>query len=164
MLTKDGIPSAEDLCGVTPHAGRLEQGPVAVIECFQEIPCNPCADACPRGAITMPGNISARPTFEESKCNGCAICVTRCPGLAIFIVDFSYSESEAMLKIPYEFSPLPEVEEQVEALDRAGKSAGCARVLRVQQQANKTTVLWLTVPKNIALDVRNIRRKLGAIS
>ena len=164
MLTKDGIPSAEDLCGVTPLAGRLEQGPVAVIECFQEIPCNPCADACPRGAITMPGNISARPTFDESKCNGCAICVTRCPGLAIFIVDFSYSDSEAMLKIPYEFSPLPAAGEVVEALDRAGKAAGCARVLRVQQQANKTTVLWLAVPKNIALDVRNIRRKLGAIS
>lgn len=164
MLTRDGIPSAEDLYGVTPLAGRLEQGPVAVIECFQEIPCNPCADACPRGAITMPSNISARPTFDDSKCNGCAICVTRCPGLAIFIVDYSYSASEAMLKIPYEFSPLPESGEEVEALDRAGKPAGSARVLRVQQQANKTTVLWLTVPKNIALDVRNIRRKLGAIS
>jgi Fe-S-cluster-containing hydrogenase component 2 len=164
MLAKDGIPSAEDLCGVTPMLGRLEQGPVAVVECFQEIPCNPCADACPRGAITMSDNISARPTFDESKCNGCAICVTRCPGLAIFVVDFSYSTTEAMLKIPYEFSPLPKAEEEVEALDRAGKVAGYARVLRVQQQTNKTTVLWLAVPKNIALDVRNIRRRLGVIS
>jgi len=164
MLTKDGIPSAEDLCEVTPPAARLKQGPVAVIECFQEIPCNPCADACPRGAITMPGNISSRPVFDESKCNGCGICVTRCPGLAIFILDYAYSETEAMLKIPYEFSPLPETGEEVEAVDRAGQIAGCASVARVQQQANKTTVLWLTVSKNIALDVRNIRRKRGAIS
>jgi Fe-S-cluster-containing hydrogenase component 2 len=137
---------------------------VSSIECFNEILCNPCADASPRGAITMADNISARPTFDESKCNGCAMCVTRCPGLAIFIVDFSYSTVEAMLKIPYEFNPLPQAEEEVEALDRAGKIVGCARVLRVQQQANKTTVLWVALTKNIALDVRNIRRKLGVIS
>lgn len=112
----------------------------------------------------MPGNISAKPTFDESKCNGCGICLTRCPGLAIFIVDFSYSLAEAMVKIPYEFCPLPESGEEVEALDRAGKFAGVAHVLRVQQQANKTTVLWLIVPKEIALDVRNIRRKREAIA
>jgi len=112
----------------------------------------------------MPDNISARPNFDDSKCNGCAVCVTRCPGLAIFIVDFSYSESEAILKIPYEFRPLPEAGQEVDALDRAGKAAGTARVLRVQQQSNKTTVLWLAVPKNIALDVRNIRRKMEAFS
>lgn len=164
MLAKDGIPSADDLHGGFPSSGRLEPGPVAVIECFQEIPCNPCADACPRGAITMPGNISARPNFDESKCNGCGICVTRCPGLAIFIVDFSYSDTEALIKIPYEFSPLPHKEEEVEAIDRAGKTAGFARVFRVQQQSNKTTVLWLALPKNIALNVRNIRRKRGKIS
>lgn len=164
MLTKDGIPSVEDLSAVTPPTKRLNKGPVAVIECFQEIPCNPCADACPSGAITMPGNISARPTFDENKCNGCGICVTRCPGLAIFVVDFSYAATEAMLKIPYEFCPLPENGEEVQVLDRAGKAAGVARVIRVQQQANKTTVLWLAVSKDIALDVRNIRRKMGAMS
>ena len=164
MLIKDGIPSMDDLQAVTPLLGRMEQGPVAVIECFQEIPCNPCSDACPRGAITMPGSISAKPTFDESKCNGCGICLTRCPGLAIFIVDFSYSKTEAMIKIPYEFCPLPESGEEVEALDRAGKFAGVAHVLRVQQQANKTTLLWLIVPKEIALDVRNIRRKREAIA
>ncbi len=164
MLAKDGIPSADDLHGVVPSLGRLERGPVAVIECFQEIPCNPCADACPRGAITMPGNISAQPNFDESKCNGCGICVTRCPGLAIFIVDFSYSDTEAMIKIPYEFSPLPQKGEEVEAIDRAGRTAGLACVFRVQQQSNRTTVLWLAVPKNIALNVRNIRRKRGVMS
>ena len=87
MLEKDGIPSPFDLQKVLPLAERLQQGPVAVIECFQGIPCNPCADACPRGAITMLGSISELPDFDEAKCNGCGICVTSCPGLAIFIVD-----------------------------------------------------------------------------
>ena len=61
MLAVDGIPTNEDLRAVLPEPGRLKQGPVAVIECFQQIPCNPCAEACPRGAITMPGSISERP-------------------------------------------------------------------------------------------------------
>ena len=65
----------------------------------------------------------------------------------------------ALLKIPYEFSPLPEPGEVVEAIDRAGKPVGAATVQRVQQQANRTTVLWLAVDKTIAMDVRNIRQR-----
>ncbi|MHC1758402.1 MAG: 4Fe-4S dicluster domain-containing protein [Negativicutes bacterium] len=162
MLANDGIPTMGDLLAVTPPPDRLNQGPVAVIECFQEIPCNPCADACPRGAITMPDSISKRPLFDAEKCNGCGICVTRCPGLAIFILDFSYSETEALLKIPYEFSPLPTEGENVDALNRAGKAIGIARVRRVQLNSNKTILLWLAVSKEIALDVRNIRRNREA--
>ena len=159
MLAVDGIPTTEDLRAVLPADERLKQGPVAVIECFQQIPCNPCAEACPRGAITMPGSISERPVFDESKCNGCGLCVSRCPGLAIFVVDYDWSPVAALLKIPYEFAPLPASGEVVEAIDRAGKSVGAATVQRVQQQANRTTVLWLAVDKTIAMDVRNIRRR-----
>lgn len=159
MLAVDGIPSTEDLQAVLPAEGRLRQGPVAVIECFQQIPCNPCAEACPRGAIAMPGSISERPLFDETKCNGCGLCVTRCPGLAIFVVDYSFSANEALLKIPYEFAPLPASGEVVAAIDRAGKVVGAATVQRVQQQANRTTVLWLAVEKAIAMDVRNIRQR-----
>lgn len=157
MLAVNGIPTTEDLRAVLPADERLKQGPVAVIECFQQIPCNPCTEACPRGAITMPGSISERPVFDESKCNGCGLCVTRCPGLAIFVVDYDWSPVAALLKIPYEFAPLPEPGEVVEAIDRAGKSVGAATVQRVQQQANRTTVLWLAVDKTVAMDVRNIR-------
>jgi Fe-S-cluster-containing hydrogenase component 2 len=159
MLAVNGIPTTEDLQAVLPAPSRLKQGPVAVIECFQQIPCNPCAEACPRGAITMPGSISERPVFDESKCNGCGLCVTRCPGLAIFVVDYNWSPEAALLKMPYEFAPLPASGEVVEAIDRAGKPVGAATVQRVQQQANRTTVLWLAVDKAMAMDVRNIRRR-----
>ena len=107
----------------------------------------------------MPGSISERPLFDEAKCNGCGICVTRCPGLAIFVIDYDWSPVAALLKIPYEFSPLPVSGEVVEAIDRAGKPVGAATVQRVQQQANRTTVPWLAVDKTIAMDVRNIRRR-----
>ena len=38
-----GVPSAEELmkAGI-PSKERIRQGRVAVIECVQEIPCNPC--------------------------------------------------------------------------------------------------------------------------
>jgi Fe-S-cluster-containing hydrogenase component 2 len=162
MLERDGVASAADLQSALPSEARLNRGPVAIIECFQQIPCNPCADACPQGAIAISGNISERPAFDETKCSGCGICVTKCPGLAIVVADFSYAANTALLKIPYEFTPLPAAGETVEALGRAGLAVGDAQVLRVQQQANKTTVLWLTVAKEQALDVRNIRRKAGA--
>ena len=108
----------------------------------------------------MPGNISQRPVFDAEKCNGCGICVTRCPGLAIFVLDLSFSDTEALLKIPYEFRPLPAAGEMVAALNREGNRVGSARVIKVQEQKNKTTVVWLAVPTLLAAEVRNFRMSL----
>lgn len=164
MLAQDGIPLPEDLRPLIPSTERLQQGPVALIECFQEIPCNPCADACPRKAITMPSTISSRPCFDEKLCNGCGLCVSRCPGLAIFVVDCSFSPDEALLKLPYEFVPLPVAGEVVETLDRCGDIVGAGRIVRVQNLGNKTTLLSLAVPQGQVMDVRNIRcRKEGTL-
>ena len=32
---------------------RIRKGPVAVIECYEEIPCDPCRTSCPKKAITL---------------------------------------------------------------------------------------------------------------
>lgn len=131
-------------------------GPKAIFECLQPIPCNPCADACPRGAITVK-EINDCPVLDEEKCNGCGICMTHCPGLSIFVVDVHYNTAEALVKIPYEFFPLPCQGELVDALNRQGERIGTAKVERVQKSPNKTNIIWLAVARELAMEVRNLR-------
>jgi len=44
-----------------PSDERLSKKAAAVIECCQEIPCNPCMEYCPFEAIKVEGNINADP-------------------------------------------------------------------------------------------------------
>lgn len=164
MLNKTGIPSAEDLKKVYPSEERMRKGPVAIIECFQEIPCNPCTEACKQGAILPMKDINDLPEMEFDKCNGCGVCISRCPGLAIFIVDRSYSPTEAIVRIPYEYVPLPEPGEKVVCLNRAGEEVGCFEVKKVQSggKKNMTYTIWLIVPQELCMEVRNIR--LGGVT
>lgn len=156
MLEKTGIATPENLADVTPSAERRAKGPVAVIECFQCIPCNPCQTACKRGAIKELKDINARPEIDHDKCNGCGMCVSKCPGLAIFIVDESYSDKEALVKVPYEFLPLPEEGSYVTGLDREGKPVCRAKVEKVQntKAQDRTPIVSLVVPKEFSMAVR----------
>lgn len=139
-----------------PSKERFAKGPVALFECLQQIPCNPCADACPQGAITVK-EINDCPSLNEELCNGCGICMTHCPGLSIFVVDYTYGKEVALVKIPYEFSPLPSAKEEVDALNRQGECVGSAQIIRVQNSPNKTNIIWLSVPQELAMEVRSIR-------
>lgn len=139
-----------------PSEERFAKGPVALFECFQQIPCNPCAEACPQGAITVQ-EINDCPILDVERCNGCGICMTHCPGLSIFVVDYTYAANQVLLKIPYEFSPLPLADEVLDILNRLGECVGTGQVLRVQQSPNKTHVIWLAVPRELAMEVRSIR-------
>ena len=159
MIEKTGIPADEDLEGVSPCSERLRAGACAILECFQKIPCDPCVDACPRGAISIEGNINNIPVLDFDKCNGCGLSVSKCPGLAIFVVNLNYSEHEGLVMIPYEFRPLPEKDEVVEALDRAGRKVSDAKVVRVLnwKAQDRTAIVSLSVPKEWVTKVRNIR-------
>ncbi len=159
MLTKTGVPTTQDLVAVIPSQERLQSGPVAVIECFQKIPCNPCFLSCRQGAIQEFVDINDLPRIDDSKCNGCGICVANCPGLAIFVVDYTFAQDEALIKIPYEYLPVPGINSGVIALDREGREVGTATIVKVQRLKGqeRTPILWLGVPKDLAMSVRNIR-------
>lgn len=159
MLECTGVPTNEELERVFPSKERLEKGPVVVVECFQRIPCNPCHTACRKNAIKEFDDINDLPVVEEDACNGCGLCVSKCPGLAIMVVDMTYSEKEAILKIPYEFLPLPEEGELVLGLDREGKAVGKVRVVKVlnTKVMDKTPVLFIAVKKEDIKKIRNIK-------
>ena len=54
-LEQTGVLGREELAGLPgmPSAERMGRGPVVVIECAQEIPCNPCEGLCKQGAIIV---------------------------------------------------------------------------------------------------------------
>ena len=157
MLREDGVPTKEDLEKVTPPDEVMNRKAVAILECFQEIPCDPCYTSCKKKAIQKFEDINDLPEIEWEECDGCGICVAMCPGLAVFIVDKTYSETEAQLILPYEFRPLPKKGQIVDGLDRTGKPVTKARVLKVVKHKTKTYLLYLAVPKEYAMEVRHIK-------
>ncbi|MCL4424114.1 MAG: 4Fe-4S binding protein [Firmicutes bacterium] len=159
-LRTNGLPDQDQLTASRPSPQRLARGPVAIFECFERIPCNPCFDACPTGAVLPFADINDIPKVDFDLCTGCGNCIAACPGLAIFVVDETFSTGEALLKIPYEFSPLPERGETIQVLNRAGREVGQGKVVRIQKGRNKlaTPLVWLTVPKGLAQEVRHLAR------
>ena len=158
-----GVPSAEELEQIPGIAGeaRFEEGPVAVIECVQEIPCNPCEKACPFGAIAVGQPITNLPVLDEAKCTGCGSCLAKCPGLAIFLVHKNYTEATALVEFPFEYLPLPKAGNTVACGGRDGAYVCDGRVVKVNQNKafDGTTLVSVEVPKKYYMTVRTICRK-----
>jgi Fe-S-cluster-containing hydrogenase component 2 len=155
-LTSCGIADTTDIQTSWPSEERLKKGPVVIVECFQEIPCNPCETSCPRNAIVVGVNINDLPKVDHNKCNGCTVCVSRCPGLAIFVIDQNYSPTESTITMPYEFLPLPQKGDMVDALDRAGEKCCRAKAIKVvnTKAQGKTPLVTLAIPRGMEKSVR----------
>lgn len=143
-----------------PDAERFQRGPVAVLECIQQIPCNPCEASCPFGAITVGSPITNLPVLDAKKCKGCGTCVAKCPGMAIFVVDKSYSGTKGSVSFPYEYYPLPQAGDEVAALNRKGEAVGTGKVLKVTNPASFDHTPVVTVETDLSLtdEVRNIKK------
>ncbi len=150
-----GIISLDELkkLGLLPPEDRLKKGPVVIIECPEEIPCNICVDACPHGAISME-KIYSLPKVDWNKCIGCGVCVPKCPGLAIFVIDAS-REDKAYVTLPYELLPPPRKGMNVKLLGRDGRVVGEGYIVKVWNH-EKTWVVTVEVPKELVMEVRSI--------
>ncbi|MBN4050937.1 MAG: 4Fe-4S ferredoxin [Alkaliphilus sp.] len=154
MFESTGVATREMVMKTFPTKERLEKGSVAVIECYKEIPCNPCATACRQDAIKTFVDINDLPTLDHERCNGCTLCMVNCPGLAIVVVDKNYTGEDALFKIPFEFKPLPLEGDIVRGLNRAGEHICDVEVVKIQnpKSFDQTAILSLLVKKEYLYD------------
>jgi thioredoxin reductase/Fe-S-cluster-containing hydrogenase component 2 len=140
-----------------PDEQKKKQKITPVIECTQNIPCNPCQDACFKGCIQVGGKITNLPSLASNvNCTGCGKCVASCPGQAIFLISQSSDDGFASVTIPYELYPLPQKGDQGVAYDRAGKALGVAAVTGVQlvPANDQTALLTMRVPADWVMKAR----------
>lgn len=159
MFEKTGIPSKEMIMGKFPSLDRINKGAVAVVECYKEIPCNPCQTACKFGAIIIGEDINNIPNVYEDNCTGCALCLSKCPGLAIMIVDGSKSKDTIEVRLPYEFLPLPKEGQVVKGLNRAGEYITDVKVLKVlnPKSFDRTPIITIEFDRKFLYEIRNIK-------
>ena len=147
------------------HVPKAESGVIPVFHCTQEIPCNPCAAACPLSLIHVdPGDIRGTPRFLGDErgvaCVGCARCVTLCPGLAITLVDFRDDPERPTVTVPYEL-PTEGIAPgtRMTALDTEGDPLGELPVvdLRVPRGEHGTTLIRVLAPRAVAKRVAGVR-------
>lgn len=151
--------------GIIPSCERQKAGPVAVIECVEEIPCNPCEGACRSGCIRIGDKINSLPELDCDRCTGCGVCVACCPGLAIFIEDSSIGNGEALVSFPYEYYPLPVKGEVRSCVNRCGETVCKGTVERVllSSKNDQTAVITVKIPLEHVHDVRSLERSAGNV-
>ena len=131
-----------------------------VMECTQNIPCNPCQDACKRGCITIGKNITSLPVVDnEHECIGCGMCVASCSGQAIFLVEEDVEPGYGEVTMPYEFMPLPKVGDKGIACGRNGKEVCECEVTKVRTSPafDHTNLLTIKVPNDMLMKARFYR-------
>lgn len=146
-----------------PKEKDFEKGLIAVIECDQDIPCNPCEEYCQKRAIKVGSPITNLPSIDLSKCDGCLKCIRICPGLCIFGVNKNFSTDESLIYIPYEYSPLPKKGDIIIGLDRKGTEVCQGKIFRVLKSKKKqySTVVGIIVPKKYFNTIRHFKFQHG---
>ncbi|MCI9066363.1 MAG: FAD-dependent oxidoreductase [Lachnospiraceae bacterium] len=154
-LLKKGFLADEE---VEKYPGVTRQkGIHPVIECTQNIPCNPCQDACPKHCIKVGDHITTLPAVDKTQeCVGCGMCVASCSGQAIFLLQEDYADGYAAVTLPYEFLPLPKKGEIGYGLGRDGRKICEAEVIDLKSSPafDHTNLLTIKIPKEYAMQAR----------
>lgn len=143
---------------IPAEPARVEKRVYPIIRCVQEIPCNPCADSCPRNSIMISGeSIMNNPVFGGD-CIGCANCVAICPGLAISLVmpEYDTGRGTALLMLPYELDPAGlAVGAEVRTVDMEGGSVGRGTIVafRTSNIDERRKIVSIEVPRAEAFSV-----------
>lgn len=158
MIEKTAVATKEMVRSRFPHDKKTLFRPKAIIECYTEIPCNPCETSCPFDAITIGEDINKIPQIDFDKCTGCGICVHSCPGLAIVVA--MIKDGKAYFKIPYELLPIPVVGERWLAVNRKGEVISDCKIEQVmigKKSTNTTTVVTVSLEQPYLYEFITIR-------
>ncbi len=159
-LLTDGYLLENELARFPGISEARADGVRPVIECTQNIPCNPCQDACKKHCIKIGDKITALPAVNGvSACTGCGMCVASCSGQAIFLVDESLGDGFATVTFPYEFLPLPQPGTHGKGLDRSGSPVCDAEIVDVKsiKAFDHTNLVTMRVPADMAMTARFFR-------
>ena len=133
-----------------------------VIRCVQEIPCNPCVEACPKGWVRLESESIMSLPYWENECVGCLKCAAVCPGLAITVVDrrFDSTGKTAQVWVPWELDEnTVSVGGQVPLVGFEGEDlgVGIVRHIRSLKWMDKRKMVQLEVEEKLATKVAGIR-------
>lgn len=157
-LIKRGYIDEEEINRFPGVTKKVEIHPV--IECTQNIPCNPCQEACKFGCIKIGEKLTSLPVVNsENNCMNCGMCVASCPGQAIFLL--ATKGNDAFITMPYEFLPYPEIGDIGTALDRSGRKVCSAEVVSIKTKAafDKTALLTIKIPHDFADTARFFKKE-----
>jgi len=159
MLKKTGIATKDQVENKFKELLESKNCKGAILECYEDIPCNPCSTSCPTDAITVEPDINQQPVIDYDKCSSCGICVYNCPGLAIFVVEPNHKPNTALFKISYELLPLPEVGQVVKGISREGKEICDCTVTRIinGNKQDRTALLYVEVPKEVMFEFITVK-------
>lgn len=133
-----------------------------VMNCIEEIPCNPCETSCPFGAITVGTDITNIPVVDLDKCVGCGKCLAICPGLAIRMVDDDATSDVTKVGVVHEMFPMPDIDDLVNVINAEGTVVGTGIVKQKKRplRDDPTIILIIEVPKKIAMLVHGIEHNI----
>ena len=86
------------------------------------------------------------------------MCVAKCPGLACFVIDLTFSDEKALLKLPYEMPRMPEKKDKVQCLNRVGEVVTEGVIENITEPfKDSTKVLHVSIDKSFVDQVRSVR-------
>lgn len=132
-----------------PNEQRMHK-PFVIIDCLYGFACNPCAFACPYGAITK-SSTSTVPHIDFDKCIGCMECVYQCPGLAIF----GMNPDKNIFFLPIEFNRSDG--DEVFLVDNNAQILGEGVIQKVLRKKNLTHIARVKADKIDEADMLKVR-------